>query len=91
MQAALKDLAASVHFSEHFDPDVQVSLTRLAEGKAKSLHDFLIAIPQIAEETFRHIHATQDERATDAWSAISSQMNENGFSLASIRHSAKTR
>lgn len=82
---AFRDLAAAVHFSEHFDGDIRRIVQDWAAGKPKSVHDVLIALPSIAGETFRHIAATGDERAQEAWDEISAQMNEKGFTLTKGR------
>jgi hypothetical protein len=86
---ALADLAAAVHFSEHFDPGMRGVLQHWADGKTQSLRDVLTAFPIIAEETFSHIHATNDERARDAWREICNQMPEHGFTLAQKHKRAK--
>ena len=78
-------MSAAIHFSPHFDGDMRAELQDWADGKAKSVHDILIAFPLIAEETFNHIHATGDERAREAWSNICSQMSEKGFALRQHR------
>jgi hypothetical protein len=81
MKRALGDLAAAVHHSEHVDPDVRKVLQHWAAGQKQTIHDVLIAFPLIAEETFRHIRATGDQRAEDAWREICNQMPERGFIL----------
>ena len=90
MRRALCDLEAAVHFSEHFDSDIQRILQRWTAGKAQSVHDVLIGLPLIAAETFRHVRATGDERAQEAWSEICNQMPEKGFALALARNREKT-
>ena len=82
---AFRDLAAAVHFSEHFDGDIRSIVQDWAQEKPKTVDGVLIALPTIAGETFRHIAATGDERAHEAWEEISSQMNENGFTLTKAR------
>lgn len=82
VRTALRDLAAAVHFSEHFDEDIRVALQRMAESRSTSVHDFVTAFPVIAEETFRHIHATGDVNAKEAWRTLSAQIPEKGFTLA---------
>jgi hypothetical protein len=82
---AFRDLAAAVHFSEHFDGDIRRIVQDWAQGKPKTVHGVLIALPSIAGETFRHIAATGDERAQEAWDEIGSQMNEKGFTLTKAR------
>lgn len=82
---AFRDLAAAVHFSEHFDDGMLRTVQEWAAGKPKSLHGVLISLPLIASETFRHIAATGDQRAREAWDEISAQINEKGFSLTKVR------
>jgi hypothetical protein len=82
---AFRDLAAAVHFSEHFDGDIKKIVEDWAAGKPKSIHGVLVALPSIAGETFKHIAATGDERAQEAWDEIGSQMLENGFTLTKAR------
>jgi hypothetical protein len=81
VKAAFADLAASVHFSNDFDPDIRSVLRQWAEQKALNIRDILLAFPAIAEEVFGHIRATGDERASEAWTEIRNQMAENGFTL----------
>jgi hypothetical protein len=87
--SAFSDLAAAVHFSEHFDADMRSILQEWAEGKAPSAHSVLTALPLIAGETFRHIHATNDKKAEEAWAEICGQMSEQGFTFAQKRTRAK--
>jgi len=82
---AFQDLAAAVHFSDHFDGDILKIVQDLATGKPKSVHGILISLPSIAAETFRHIAATGDKRAREAWDEVSAQMSEQGFTLTKIR------
>jgi hypothetical protein len=89
MHSAFQDLAAAVHFSEHFDGDMLSVLQDWAAGKRKSVHDILIALPLIAQETFKHIQATGDDRAREAWDEICSQMSEKGFTLTQDRQREK--
>jgi hypothetical protein len=86
---AFNDLDAAVHFSEHFDADMKGVLQRWAEGKTPSAHEFVTAIPLIAAETFRHIHATNDQKARDAWEDIAGQLSEQGFAFTQKRARAK--
>jgi hypothetical protein len=85
MKNAFADLAAAVHFSDHFDRDILVVVQRWAEGKPQTVYDILTAFPAVAEETFKHISATRDERAQDAWDEIRNQMPEQGFSITKRR------
>jgi hypothetical protein len=89
VRSAFADLAAAVHFSEHFDADMRSILQEWAEGKAPTAHSFLTALPLVAEETFRHIHATNDLKAKDAWDEIASQLPEHGFTFAQKRIRSK--
>ena len=89
VRGAFADLAAAVHFSEHFDPGIRGVLQRLADGKAHNVREVLTAFPVIAEETFSHLHATNDERAREAWREICNQMPEHGFTLAQKHKRAK--
>ena len=82
---AFRDLEAAVHFSEHFDGDVQAILHSWATGKPQTLHDVLVALPLIAEETFRHIRATDDQHAELAWREVCNQMPEKGFTILQRR------
>lgn len=86
---AFGDLAAAVHFSEHFDGEMLKTVEDYAAGKPRSVHDIMTALPAIAEETFKHVHATGDQSAAKAWSNISSEMLESGFTLAAPRRRAK--
>jgi hypothetical protein len=81
LKRAYGDLAAAVHFSEYFDPDIQAILRRWSATRAPTLHDVLIALPLIARETFSHIRATGDERAQEAWQEICNNTPEKGFTL----------
>ena len=85
VRSAFADLAASVHSSEHFEAGVREILERWAEGKTQSVHSFAIALPLIAENTFAHIHATNDKKAREAWEEICSQIPEQGFTLSQRR------
>ena len=85
VRSAFADLAAAVHFSEHFDGDVYSILQDWAAGKPASVHEVFTALPLIAEETTSHIRKTGDERAVEAWREISLKMPEKGFSLTKGR------
>lgn len=82
---AFADLAASVHFSEHFSADMLQTVQDLAAGKTLSVDDIVGTLPIIAAETFKHIHATGDQRAAKAWREISSELLERGFTLSRDR------
>lgn len=81
VRQAFGDLEAAVHFSQEFSDDMRAIVNDWAVGRSPTLHDVLIAFPLIAEHTFRHIRATGDQRAQDAWDQLSSQINENGFAV----------
>jgi sugar phosphate isomerase/epimerase len=89
VQRAFADLAAAVHFSEHFDADTLKTVQEWAEGKPASVYDVFTAFPLVAQETFKHIEATGDERAAKAWREIGSELLERGFTLAKERHRGK--
>ena len=82
---AFGDLSAAVHFSEHFDGDMQRVVQDWAAGKPDSIYAVLIALPVIAQETFKHVRATGDERASEAWRKISGELLESGFTLTKER------
>jgi hypothetical protein len=81
VRKALSDLAATVHFSSHFDQGMLQTVNDLAGGKAMSADDVMGSLPLIAEHTFNHIHAEGDERARKAWQALSHAFLEEGFTL----------
>ena len=85
VRQAFGDLAAAVHFSEHFDPDMLLVLQEWAHAARPAVHDVISTLPAVAEQTFRHIAATQDKRALDAWHELQSALLEGGFSIANIR------
>jgi hypothetical protein len=89
VQKAFRDLAAAVHFSEHFDGDMRRTLQDLADGKPVSVDDLIGDLPLLAEESFKHIHATGDTRAAAAWHEIGSELLERGFTLAQHRRKEK--
>jgi hypothetical protein len=83
--SAFGELEAAVRSSEHFDADILRIVQDYAAGKTKSVHSALITIPAIAEEKMKHVRATGDTRAEQAWHEIAVQMNEGGFSLTQER------
>jgi hypothetical protein len=89
VQRAFGDLAAAVHFSEHFDPDTLKTVQEWASGKSRSVHDIMTALPLVAEETFKHVHATGDAKAAEAWGQIGSELLEKGFTLSKERRRGK--
>lgn len=89
VRSAFADLAAAVHFSEHFDDGMRRELQEWASGKPQSVHSVILALPSIAGETFAHIQATGDARAQLAWDEISSQMGEKGFTLSKLSERGK--
>ncbi|HTV55354.1 MAG TPA: hypothetical protein VMI06_10600 [Terriglobia bacterium] len=90
VRSAFADLAAAVHFSDHFDPGMLETLQEWTAGKNESLRGVLISLPIIAKETFTHIQATGDKRAEEAWQEICDQIPEkNGFTLVPHRGRGK--
>lgn len=85
VRRAFSDLAAAVHFSEHFDRDTLRVVQNWATDKPQSVSGVLSALPSVAEETFEYIHATGDKRAAEAWSEIAKMMPEKGFTLTKHR------
>lgn len=77
----LGDLAAAVRPSRHFKADMFGILRQWAEGEPPSVHHVLVSFSLLAEETFKHIRATGDRRAEEAWSDFASAMSERGFTL----------
>jgi hypothetical protein len=86
---AFADLAAAVHFSKHFDGDILGIVQDWATGKRQSVYNVLKALPSVAEETSKHIRATGDKRAEEAWSEIGLKMSERGFTLTALRQRGK--
>jgi hypothetical protein len=89
VRSAFADLAAAMHFSEHFDGDMLSIVQEWAADKTPSVLDVLTAFPLIAEQTFKHIHATGDQRAEKAWREIGSELLERGFTLEKYRFMTK--
>jgi hypothetical protein len=89
VKSAFRDLAAAVHFSEHFDSDMLAVVQKWGGDKSPSVHDVLIGFPVIAEQTFKHIHAIGDKRAEEAWKAIANELLERGFTLEKYRFRTK--
>jgi hypothetical protein len=89
VRRAFSALAAAVHLSDHFDADMLSVLQDWAAGKKQSVFDVMVAFPAIAKQTFKHIHATGDKRAEQAWGEIGSELLERGFSLARDRGRSK--
>jgi hypothetical protein len=89
VRSGFANLAAAVHFSNHFDEDMRGILEHWATGTRQTVHDLFISFPLIAQETFKHIHATGDKRAAKAWREIGSEMLERGFSLERSRDRGK--
>ena len=83
--SAFGDLEEAVRTSGHFDRDLLRTVQELAAGADKSAHAVLISLPAIAAETMKHVRATGDAKAEQAWNDIAAQMNEQGFSLTQIR------
>jgi hypothetical protein len=83
---AFADLDATVHFSDHFQPEILLIVQDFAKGADVSIMDVICSLPSIAEQTFRHIHATGDERARKAWREICHALpEEKGFTLTRER------
>lgn len=78
VRSAFSDLAAAVHFSDHFDRDILTIVEKWAAGKSTTVHNFFISMPTIASETIGHIAKTGDQRAAEAWREVSSQIAEKG-------------
>jgi hypothetical protein len=76
--SALADLAAAVHFSDHFDGGIYSIVQDWAAGKPTSVHDVFISIPAIASETMAHLNKTGDKRAEKAWNELDGQLSERG-------------
>lgn len=91
VRAAFGDLAASVHFSMHFDPDIRLVVQSWASENDLRVSDVIVAYPAIAWEAMRHIEATGDEHARAALNLIRHRMPENGFILSEISRPAKRR
>jgi hypothetical protein len=85
VQRAFGDLAAAVHSSEHFDPDMLKTVQEWAGGKPATVQDVMIALPALAQESLKHAQATGDNRAEAAWGAIGSELLEKGFTLSKGR------
>ena len=81
VQRAFGDLASAVHSSEHFDSEMLKTVQEWAAGKSASVHDVITSLPVIAQETFRHVNATGDSKAAEAWGNIGSELLERGFML----------
>ena len=84
VRSAFRDLAAAVHFSD-FDPLILQTVQEWAGTRKPSVEDVVTSLPVIASETFRHIHATGDEKAREAWSAIGGELLEHGFTMQKNR------
>lgn len=82
VREAFGDIAAIARLSEHFDSGMYEIVKDWSNGKRPSVHDVIIALPSIAGEVGRHIGATQDDRMTEAWDALCSQMPESGFKVS---------
>jgi hypothetical protein len=83
---AFGDLAAAVHFSDHFDPTICSILEDMAAGKRVTVGGMLCALPEIASETFKHLQATGDERVAEAWHEVSESFSEFRYTLSRDRH-----
>jgi hypothetical protein len=81
VRRAFGDLAAAVHSSKHFDGEMLKTVQEWAAGKSASVHDVITSLPVIAQETFKHVNATGDSKAAEAWGNIGSELLERGFML----------
>jgi hypothetical protein len=82
VRSAFADLAAAVHFTDNFDPDIRTVLAEWGSSDTLSASDVLIAFPAIAQEVFSHIQAAGDQRANEAWEDLRNQIAENGFTFS---------
>ena len=85
LRNAFTSLAAAAHFSPTFDPLMLEIVRRWGGDEPQILHDYLVSLPTIADETFRHIRQTNDEKAQEAWGQICGQVAEKGFVLTQKR------
>jgi hypothetical protein len=85
VRSAFSDLAASVHFSDHFDRETLPMLNNWAAGKPVTLEEFVLGMHEVAGELLKHVKATGDERARAAWEEIGGQLIEHGFTIAKRR------
>ena len=69
-------LEAFVHGSQHFDSGLLINLQSLASGKPPTLDLIIPEIAQLASETMRHVQATGDTRAADAFADLTSSLFE---------------
>jgi hypothetical protein len=85
LRRALGDLAAAIHFSEHFDDLMLENLEDWAAGRPLALHGFVASLPAIVEETMKHIAASGDSRAAKALASVQLELQERGFVLERYR------
>lgn len=83
VQKAFGSLAASVRHSEHFGQEMYDMLEDWSQGKKATVYDVLVTLPLIAQDMAKHVKATNDRNAEEAWGDICIQMFENGFNLTS--------
>jgi hypothetical protein len=81
LRRSFGDLADAVRFDENFDADMRSIVEGWAAKGKTSVHDLLAALPVIAAETFKHVQATSNQRAQDAWIDIGIQLAEPDFGL----------
>ena len=92
LRKSFGDLAAAVQFSEHFDQGHILSIIQdWSSGRTTTVQGFAMALPEIAEETLKHIQATDDERAAQAWEDIKLEIGERSFTLEKIRRHGRER
>jgi hypothetical protein len=66
MKTRLARLEATLKDSEHFSPEMTLSLQELASGREMTVIDLLTNLALIVEDASDHIHATGDEKAERA-------------------------
>ena len=89
VRSAFRDLAVAVHHSEHFDPLILQTVQEWADTRKPSVEDVVTSLPVIASQTFEHIQETGDKLARQAWSDISGELLEHGFTMQKDRWKGK--
>ena len=82
---AFRSLTVIAAKSPHIDQEVYSILKDWSGDQPTTVHDVMNAMPLVAEQVADHIRATGDEGAKDAWSELSTQMPENGFTVSQSR------
>ena len=86
VRQAFADLEAAVHFSDHFQSQILLVVQDFANRADVGVGEVIYSLPSIAEQTFRHIHATGDERSRTAWREVCEALpEEKGFTLTRAR------